>query len=511
MGLIDIFYDIRWHLTLAAAVAYGWVKIQAYYRLRAFKGPFSTGWLELWHIRALLSLDSHLRYKEACDKYGPIVRVGPNDLMTSSLDLLTHMSSVRSEYTRTPWYYIAGRHQHGKDNLFSEINEERHKRRRQQMAPGYSGKENPWLEVSIDTHVRELIHLIRTKYLSTETLAKPVDMAKKLQYLTLDVISEISFGEPFGDLRNDADVNGYIESTEAAFGIAAPAVSLGLVQVLHFVTMVWGLVQPEVYQNGFGWMIANARALIKKRLNEGVEKHTDMLASFVRHGLNEEELVTESTLQIVAGSDTTVTSIRGIILYLMSHPRVYAKLQAEVDAAVRDGSAPPSPASISDAAARKLPYLQAVIKEGIRIHPPVTDEVPKKVPAGGDTVVVEGESFFLPGGTNVAYAVWALHRSKDLFGEDAELFRPERWLVEKDEEKLSRMNRAHDIMFGYGKYQCLGRPIAIMEIGKTIFELLRNFNLCLANPEKPWVDENYIGIFMQRHLWVLVTERHDSV
>ncbi len=159
------------------------------------------------------------------------------------------------------------------------------------------------------------------------------------------------------------------------------------------------------------------------------------------------------------------------MLYLLSHPRVYRKLQAEVDAAVRDGTVPPSPDIIPDSAVRGLEYLQAVIKEGMRIHPPVTDVVPKRVPDGGDTVIIDGKPVFFPGGTLISYGVWPLHFSKEIFGEDADEYRPERWLLEKDPSRLSTMNRVHEIVFGYGKYQCLGRPIAVMEIGKTVFEV----------------------------------------
>jgi len=59
---------------------------------------------------------------------------------------------------------------------------------------------------------------------------------------------------------------------------------------------------------------------------------SDMFASFVRHGLDTEELVSESVLQVVAGSDTTATALRCIFLYVMTHPRVYRQLQREIDA-----------------------------------------------------------------------------------------------------------------------------------------------------------------------------------
>jgi cytochrome P450 len=104
----------------------------------------------------------------------------------------------------------------------------------------------------------------------------------------------------------------------------------------------------------------------------------------------------------------------------------------------------------------------------------VTDLVPKLVPEGGDTVVINGKLVFLPGGTNIGYCVWGLNRDKMIFGEDADHFRPERWLPrddDYDQGRLDDMRRTTELIFGYGKYQCLGKPIAWMEITKVIFEV----------------------------------------
>lgn len=70
----------------------------------------------------------------------------------------------------------------------------------------------------------------------------------------------------------------------------------------------------------------------------------------------------------MAGSDTTAAAIRIILLYIMSHPRVYAKLQAEIDEAVKSGMA--SSGVIPDVEARRLPYLTAVVREGLRVSWP---------------------------------------------------------------------------------------------------------------------------------------------
>ncbi|KAK2041374.1 cytochrome P450 [Colletotrichum somersetense] len=501
-------YGLRWLLALIVLFLYAGRKVRAYNRLRAFKGPPLCGWTEAWHAWAILSFKSHLQYDAVCRKYGTIARVGPNDLVTSSPELLAHMSGIRSKYTRTEWYYRACRHMPDRDHVFSEMDEQRHKRLRQQMGSGYSGRENPGLEESIDTHVSDLVRLIRSKYASTDAASRPMDLAQKIQYLALDVISDISFGKAFGDLRADDDVFGIAASADTGMIIFTYKIALGLYRVLQSPLAARLLGPRETDATGWGRMFANGRAIVKARLALGAtQQRSDMIASFIRHGLGEDEILSETTLQMIAGSDTTAASLRAVMLYLLTHPRVYVKLQAEIDAFVggaggeggSNGAAEAARPSgvVSDADARKLPYLQAVIKEGMRVHPPVTNMDPKRVPDGGDTVVVDGRPVFLPGGTNISCAAWPLHLDKRIFGEDAELFRPERWLLETDEKRLMSMHRVHELVFGYGKYQCLGRPIAMMEIGKTVFELMRNFDWCLAKPDMPWKESNHAGIFIQ--------------
>ncbi|WDK16956.1 cytochrome P450 [Colletotrichum graminicola] len=414
------------------------------------------------------------------------------------------MSGIRSQYTRTEWYYRACRHMPDKDHVFSEMDEKRHKRLRQQTGSGYSGRENPGLEESVDSHVSDLIRLIRSKYTSTEAASRPMDLAQKIQYLTLDVISDISFGKAFGDLRVDDDVFGIAASADTGMIVFTYKIALGLYKILQSPLAARLFGPRETDATGWGRMFANGRAIVKARLALDTQKRSDMIASFIRHGLSEEEILSEATLQMIAGSDTTAASLRAVMLYLITNPRVHAKLRAEIDAFV---GAARAPGIVSDADARTMPYLQAVIKEGMRVHPPVTNMDPKRVPDGGDTVVVDGRPVFLPGGTNISCAAWPLHLDKGIFGDDAELFRPERWLLETDEKRLMAMHRVHELMFGYGKYQCLGRPIAMMEISKTVFELVRNFDWCLAKPDMPWKESNHAGIFIQTDMWVLASER----
>lgn len=93
--------------------------------------------------------------------------------------------------------------------------------------------------------------------------------------------------------------------------------------------------------------------------------------------------------------------------------------------------------------------------------------IAKEVHPEGDTI----DGKFLPGGMIVGSNFLSLLRSKALFGEDADVFRPERYL-ELDQKARSEMERNVELSFGYGRWMCAGKPIAFMELNKIFFEVM---------------------------------------
>lgn len=148
------------------------------------------------------------------------------------------------------------------------------------------------------------------------------------------------------------------------------------------------------------------------------------------------------------------------MLALLTNPTAYRKLQAEIDSATLS-----SPV-VRDDEARKLPYLQAVILEGLRVHPPPAGLLPKQTPPEGDTI----NGVYIPGGVSIGTNMWAVMRKKEIFGDDVECFRPERWLG-IDEAKYAEMYRVVDMVFGNGRFKCLGQTIARIELNKIIVEV----------------------------------------
>lgn len=290
-----------------------------------------------------------------------------------------------------------------------------------------------------------------------------MDLGQKIQFLTLDVISSVGLGRPFGMLPRNADVDGYVRLSEEGLAAANAALATGLSRLAQ-VPGLGRLLSPSPRdRSGYGRVMAACFRAVDESVAAG--KGHDMLASFARHGLVGPDLRTEALEQVVAGSDTTASALRAALLHVMTSPRVYAKLRLEVDAEARS-----APGIVSAARARQLPYLQAVVREALRVWPPAVNIFARDVPPEGDTVFVDGSPVLLPGGVSIGYSALAMHRSRDVYGPDAQTFRPERWF-EPDPGRLAAMVRTNELIFGHARFRCLGRPVAMIEISKTVFEV----------------------------------------
>jgi cytochrome P450 len=241
-----------------------------------------------------------------------------------------------------------------------------------------------------------------------------------------------------------------------------------------------------------------AQQIIAGRFSATEEKpRHDMVTSFKNHGLSQLEISDESLFQLLAGSDTTATIVRTGFLSILSNPHIYRKLQDEAISANV-----PLDTIIPYSQALRLPYLQACIKEALRHHPAAAGLLPRVVGANGDT----HKGVYLPPGTEVAFCAWNMHRHNTaVYGADAEIFRPERWL-EASPERLAVMEEAHHLVFGNGRFRCMGENIARLELNKIFFEMIRRFDWSLVDPVGPIAKNTNYGLFVQKGMFVRVSE-----
>ncbi|EFY88108.1 benzoate 4-monooxygenase cytochrome P450 [Metarhizium acridum CQMa 102] len=461
---------------LALPVIIAWFAANTYYgyrRLKHIPGPPGAGLSIWWLLRSTLGGRTHLDLYEVCRKYGPIARVGPNDVVTSDAKLAMHILGARSQYTRSSWYNGL-RFEPGKNNIISMRDDALHAVMRSKMAGGYSGKEVEYLEFKIDKSVTNLVNLLDS-YVRD---GRPFDFARKIHFFALDVISELAFGEPFGDLTTDSDVHNLVTDIETylpylivstVMSWMIPVLGLPIFRPLmpseHDVLGIGRLVGFVIRLTAVDdsilipWWCRIAKRVAAERYGPSRKIQRDMVGSFVARGLTQEQTESEIAAQIngsIAGSDTTATGIRATFLHAITNPRVLARLQAEIQES--ELSWPVA----ADAEIRKMPFVQATIKEGLRMLPPVAGFMSKEVPADGDCW--NGLSF--PPGTRIGLCMMGIMRQRDVFGADADEFRPERWLGATPD-----MEATWGLVFGSGKWACLGKNIARMEMNKVLVEV----------------------------------------
>ena len=367
----------------------------------------------------------------------------------------------------------------------------------------------------MDRQIFQLMSLIDHKYISEPGSLRPMDLAAKAQFFTLDVISDVSFGAPFGFLAEDKDLFQYNEINASAVPV------MNMLQAMPWLSNIvyrwpFRLALPSDGDNvGFGrlmgfvpssshttrnWtntcLCSVAKSYVDARLRPGAKPKRDMLQSFIESGMSYDDLIQHMFVQIVAGSITTAAAIRHTLLALLTTPSALAKLQNEL-ATLNI----PLSQVISSEAADKLPYLSSVVLEGLRMWPPTTGLGCKQVPRGGDVLC----GFAVPEGTQVGHNFSGMMRAKEIWGEDAGVFRPERWLEAREEERKEK-EAVVELAFGSGRYRCLGRRLAGVEVGKVVGELVRRYDFALVDPQTPMKSES--GVFwLGSDLWLRVTRR----
>ena len=183
-------------------------------------------------------------------------------------------------------------------------------------------------------------------------------------------------------------------------------------------------------------------------------------------------VLTMAVSMAFAGSETTAISLAAIFYYLLKNHPCYMRLKEELDEAIHAGVVQDRPNGlVTWAESQRLPYLDACIKEAFRLHPAAGLPLERVVPACGMEICGQ----LIPGGTIVGCNAWVLHRRPEVFGEDTEVYRPERWL-EANKESRKYMEGCM-IQFGMGPRTCIGKNISLLEIYKLVPSFLRRFEV----------------------------------
>ncbi|KAM5346779.1 hypothetical protein ACJ41O_009784 [Fusarium nematophilum] len=217
---------------------------------------------------------------------------------------------------------------------------------------------------------------------------------------------------------------------------------------------------------------------VQKALAAGREKErpyvfmNEMLAS----GASQEYVRDQLLAMILGGRDTSASTMSSLFWELARRPEVVEKMRAEI--AGLNGE------KLTWENLKELKYLNMVLKEALRLWAPVatnsrTAKEDTVLPKGGGP---DGQSpLFVPKGTACRWSLYSLHRRKDIFGDDAEEFKPERW------EKLR--TTWEYLPFGGGPRICIGQQFALTQMSYLITRLLQTVEAFEAGDEKPMQQE----------------------
>ena len=298
--------------------------------------------------------------------------------------------------------------------------------------------------IGYEQFVNNCSSLLTQRFSELASSGKVIDFQHWLQCYAFDVIGEITFSNRFGFLDMGQDKEGVFKAIE---GQIFYATFVGIFPWVHQYIFPWlpKTGGPAYLTNYALKQIGDRQRSLNDPRNIQREGPPDFVTKILMAHEADPEKVTKADLfticrsNIGAGSDTTAISLSSIFYNLMKHPQTWHRLQQEIDTASKEGRIS-DPVTFKEA--QELPYLQAVIKEALRMHSATGLPMWRMVPADG--AIIAGR--FIPGGSTVGINAWVAHRNENVYGQDAEKWRPERWL------KIEEQGRAGEVeKYFFGK------------------------------------------------------------
>ena len=211
----------------------------------------------------------------------------------------------------------------------------------------------------------------------------------------------------------------------------------------------------------------------------------DLLSQFLKAKENNPAFFHDGRVLVMAvsmafaGSETTAISLAAVFYFLLRNRRCLDLLLKELDDAVTSGKLEARDDGLTSwSESQNLPYLDACVKESFRMHPAAGLPLERVTPPAG--IEICGEN--IPGNTIVGCSAWVIHKRPEVFGDDVENYRPERWL-EVSGEKRKEMDGTL-FHFGAGARTCIGKNISLLEVYKLVPSFLRRFEVSIPIQEK---------------------------
>ncbi|KAL3496570.1 cytochrome P450 [Aspergillus germanicus] len=409
-------------------------------------------------------MDRHMILYNAHKKWGRFVRYGPNDISVSDPDVVRVALAPGAVCQKAPWYAF----EYPGCSLISVRNREAHARRRRIWAPAFSDKALRGYELRVERYNKALLRQI-------EGLdGKPTNIAKWFECWSFDIMGDLAFGQSFNMLESPDGhwaIN-LLKEGQAGGGLSIPAWGARLLFAF-----------PPIAREYFRFQGFCADQIEKRLKIQGKQVNSDITHFLIENylsltgvpGKSEKEKKAELTrlhfdskLIVVAGSDTTASTITFLFYHLAREPGLLERLREEIRGLTKDGG------EIEYRKLQAATLLNACIFEALRLHPAVPSGLPRKTPPEG---VYVGETH-VPGDTVMMVNFYAMAHDEDNFVA-ADKFIPERFTTRPDLIK----HKDAFIPFSTGPAGCIGKNLALMEIRLMTAHLVSIYDIAFAPGE----------------------------
>ncbi|KAI1325877.1 cytochrome P450 [Xylariaceae sp. FL0255] len=457
-------------------VAYFVVVIPVYnvyfHPLRKYPGP------KLWAasivpwLRTFISGEMPTKSLEMHNKYGPIVRTGPNELSFNTAEywdaVMGHRKAGQSENMKAA-YYVS----HDPNALIFAPRDD-HSRQRRMLSRGFSTASMLEKQPIIRGYVDKLIKQLHERIQKGET---KFNMGMWYNCTTFDIMGDLTFNESFGCLEAGA-LHPWVALIFAT--IKAAALQITLQRMPLFKPLLPFLVSPRIIKQSIDHQKVTAEKLAS-RLAQG--ERPDFFQAMISHKggltMTDVELQSNCELIIIAGSETVATALSGASYLLTANPRTLQKLVDEVRSSFAHED------EIDMVSTGQLPYLHAVIEEALRVYPPAPNALAREAPEGGTFILGE----HVPAGTILSCQHYSAYHSEVNF-KHPDSFIPERFMGDAE---FASDRREVLQPFNYGPRNCIGMNLAYAEMRMIMARIIWNFDLTLAEESRNWFQVNVKG------------------
>ncbi|TVY19873.1 Cytochrome P450 monooxygenase [Lachnellula arida] len=502
----------NWPVVLTVVLASYLIKNRFTRGLNKYPGPFLaslTDWWRFWIVYKRRPEVEHIRLHA---KHGDVVRLGPNDLSFANPQALKDIYGLNKGFIKSEFYPVQQSiaNGHRLPSLFSSTSEPFHAQLRRSVNSAFSMSTLIQYEPFVDSTTE--LFLSQTDKLYAET-GDACEFSRWLQFYAFDVIGEMTYSKRHGFLEENKDIDGIIKYLGGLFDYVAPIGQIPFLDLLllknplYLLAAKYGLIDATFPVARFAQQRMAERypssstkdaSILPTTTSPAQKSQPDLLSKFMQAKESRPEFMTDSLVTTMAvsmafaGSETTAISLSSVFYFLLRHPACLQRLYEELDGRGREGYFGDCEMGVVTwSESQGLPYLDACIKESFRLHPAPGLPLERIVPPQGAEIA----GHFVSGGAIVGVNAWVVHRRPEVFGEDVEAFRPERWLVDSGKDKEEEERRIKEmgatmLQFGMGARTCIGKNISLLEVYKLVPTVLRRFEVRLEDPEKEWTVHN---------------------